>query len=248
MHRSAGLAVSADGPIEVGTNVAMNAPRPLGSVDVTCRIVAVIDESNRYGFAYRTLSVHPERREEAFAWFARIAARGSKSMQSVPAHPLARIVPFATDWLQDRAVRRCLAAIERIVRNWATHNGSSRAVLGVACAAAASRPLDHGQRDPDRDHSDPKARRTDTGNKKRRSNEHQKHGNPHDSSHDVSSVPLQRGLGGLTIQGPSVTLQSADRQVWRRAGRPLRTVVGENDLSGSECDDALQRLAGGFDE
>src|SRR6202163_2250923 len=61
MHRGAGLRVAADGPIAVGTNVAFSAPLPIGFVDGTCRIVVVVDETNRYGFAYGTLSVHPER-------------------------------------------------------------------------------------------------------------------------------------------------------------------------------------------
>ena len=118
MHRGAGLFVSTDGPIEVGTNVAMNAPLPLGSVDVTCRIVAVIDESDRYGFAYGTLSVHPERGEEAFVVVREDgSARVAVDAISSPAHPVARLVPFVADWLQDRAVRQYLAAIERIVRS-----------------------------------------------------------------------------------------------------------------------------------
>src|ERR1700676_4891558 len=66
MHRGAGLRVAADGPITIGTNVAFSAPLPIGFVDGTCRIVVVVDEPNRYGFAYGTLSVHPERGEEAF--------------------------------------------------------------------------------------------------------------------------------------------------------------------------------------
>jgi uncharacterized protein (UPF0548 family) len=116
MHRGAGLTVMADGPIDVGTNVAMNAPLPVGSVDVTCRIVAVIDEPDRCGFAYGTLSVHPERGEEAFVVVrADGGARVEVDAISRPAHPVARIVPFVSDWLQDRAVRRYLTAIERVV-------------------------------------------------------------------------------------------------------------------------------------
>jgi uncharacterized protein (UPF0548 family) len=116
MHRGAGLVVSADGPVEVGTNVAMNAPLPLGSVDVTCRIVAVIDEPDRRGFAYGTLSVHPERGEEAFVVIRENGrARIEVDAISSSAHPVGRFVPFAAEWLQDRAVRRYLAAIEHIV-------------------------------------------------------------------------------------------------------------------------------------
>ena len=41
---------------------------PLGPVTaiVPCRIVYVTDETDRFGFAYGTLSGHPERGEESF--------------------------------------------------------------------------------------------------------------------------------------------------------------------------------------
>jgi uncharacterized protein (UPF0548 family) len=119
MHRGAGLRVAADGPIAVGTNVAFSAPLPIGFVDGTCRIVAVVDEPNRYGFAYGTLSVHPERGEEAFVvsrdevGIVRLDIDGV----SRPTQPLVRLIlPFA-DHLQDRAVRRYLAAIRTLTRD-----------------------------------------------------------------------------------------------------------------------------------
>jgi uncharacterized protein (UPF0548 family) len=60
------LVLTADGPIAVGTNVAFSAPLPIGFVDGTCRIVAVVDDPDRYGFAYGTLTVYPETGEESF--------------------------------------------------------------------------------------------------------------------------------------------------------------------------------------
>ena len=66
VHRGAGLDVVTDGLLAVGTNVAMSAPLPVGHVDISCRIVAIVDERDRFGFAYGTLSVHPERGEESF--------------------------------------------------------------------------------------------------------------------------------------------------------------------------------------
>jgi len=119
MHRGAGLRVAADGPIAVGTNVAFSAPLPIGFVVGTCRIVVVVDEPNRYGFAYGTLSVHPERGEEAF-----VVSRddhGNVRLDIVgvsrPVQPLARLVPPFADHLQDRAVRRYLAAMRSIARD-----------------------------------------------------------------------------------------------------------------------------------
>ncbi len=119
MHRGAGLRVAADGPIAVGTNVAFSAPLPIGFVDGTCRIVLVVDEPNRYGFAYGTLSVHPERGEEAFV----VSRDGDGNVRldivgvSRTAHPLARLAPPLADHLQDRGVRRYLAAMRTLARD-----------------------------------------------------------------------------------------------------------------------------------
>jgi uncharacterized protein (UPF0548 family) len=55
-----------DTPIEVGENVAPVA-RHLGFYSLNaCRIVYVIDEPNRFGFAYGTLTEHAEIGEERF--------------------------------------------------------------------------------------------------------------------------------------------------------------------------------------
>jgi uncharacterized protein (UPF0548 family) len=115
MHRGAGLLVLADGPIAIGADVAMRAPLPVGYIDVTCRIVEVVDEPSRYGFAYGTLPVHPERGEEAFV----VTRDGGATRFDVhaisrPADPISRLLPFVTDRLQDRAVRRYLSSMEDI--------------------------------------------------------------------------------------------------------------------------------------
>jgi uncharacterized protein (UPF0548 family) len=113
MHRDAGLHVAADGPIAIGTNVAFSAPLPFGFVLGSCRIVDAVDEPNRYGFAYGTLPVHPERGEEAFL----VTREESGTVRfdvvgvSRPAHPLARLAPPLADCLQDAAIRRYLAAM-----------------------------------------------------------------------------------------------------------------------------------------
>jgi uncharacterized protein (UPF0548 family) len=64
---AAGIAiVPPDAPITVGTTVGVFVR--LGPVYVlaACRIVAVVDRSDRYGFAYGTLPAHPEEGEELF--------------------------------------------------------------------------------------------------------------------------------------------------------------------------------------
>ena len=115
IHRGAGLAVAADGGIEVGTNVALSAPVPIGFVDATCRIVAVVDEPGRFGFAYGTLRVHPEAGEESFV----VSCSGDTVEFDVvgisrPVQLLARAIPPLGNFLQDAAVRRYLAAMQRI--------------------------------------------------------------------------------------------------------------------------------------
>jgi uncharacterized protein (UPF0548 family) len=119
MHSSARLRVAADGPIAVGTNVAFSAPLPIGFIDGTCRIVAVADEPNRCGFAYGTLSVHPECGEEAFIVSRDAAGNVRLDIDAVsrPSQPLARIVPWLADSLQDHAVRRYLAAMRSLARD-----------------------------------------------------------------------------------------------------------------------------------
>jgi uncharacterized protein (UPF0548 family) len=119
MHRGAGLYIAADGPITVGTNVAFRASLPIGSVDGTCRIVVVVDEPNRYGFAYGTLSVHPERGEESF--IVRRDDDGNVRLDIVgvsrPALPLARLAGPLAQHIQDRAVRRYLAAMRTLAHD-----------------------------------------------------------------------------------------------------------------------------------
>jgi len=117
VHRGAGLTVETDGDLAVGTNVAMTAPLPIGFVDAVCRVVVTIDEVDRFGFAYGTLPVHPERGEESFIIRRRHGGiTFTVRALSQPVHPLARLVPPVADALQGRAVRRYLAAMAAAVR------------------------------------------------------------------------------------------------------------------------------------
>ena len=115
MHEHLGFTVRCDGPIAVGTNVAITAPLPVGYADVTCRIVAVVDEPDRSGFAYGTLSVHPEQGEEAFV-VSRIGTtvRFDVTAVSRHRHPLARLAAPVADRLQASAAKRYLQAMERL--------------------------------------------------------------------------------------------------------------------------------------
>jgi uncharacterized protein (UPF0548 family) len=116
VHRGAGLSVVSDGAIAVGTDVAMSAPLPVGFVDVTCRVVAVVDEPHRYGFAYGTLPVHPEAGEESFLVIRDDdGVRFDVQAVSAPRHPLGRLAPALADRLQNAAARRYLSAMVRLV-------------------------------------------------------------------------------------------------------------------------------------
>jgi uncharacterized protein (UPF0548 family) len=66
-HRGAGMTiVPADAPITEGTTVAvLTSVGPL-VVLASCRIVRVVDEDDRFGFAYGTLPAHAEEGEERF--------------------------------------------------------------------------------------------------------------------------------------------------------------------------------------
>lgn len=111
-HRGSGLLVAADGPLRAGTTVAMGAPLPLVWVEVTCRVVAVVDEADRFGFAYGTLPVHPECGEESFVVERRPdGAELVITADSRPAHVLARLAPPVAALLQSRATQRYLAAM-----------------------------------------------------------------------------------------------------------------------------------------
>lgn len=115
VHRHSGLDVLADGPVAVGTTVALAAPLPIGFATAACRVVAVLDEPGRSGFAYGTLPGHPERGEESF-----VAERDGALVRfvvvavSTPAHLLARLVPPVAHRLQDGAARRYLAAARQL--------------------------------------------------------------------------------------------------------------------------------------
>jgi uncharacterized protein (UPF0548 family) len=116
VHRGAGLVVATDGELVEGVTVVMSAPMPVGFVDLACRVVAVIDETDRFGFAYGTLPMHAERGEESF-----VISRTSEGAvfevraASSHAHPVTRALPAIGDRLQDAAVKRYLVAMQRAV-------------------------------------------------------------------------------------------------------------------------------------
>jgi uncharacterized protein (UPF0548 family) len=113
VHEGAGLVVQAAGPPTLDRVVAMAAPLPVGWVEVVCRVVDVVDEPDRFGFTYGTLSIHPEQGEESFTVVR--AHDGTIVFEIVaasrPRHFLARAVPPVAHRLQMAATNRYLAAM-----------------------------------------------------------------------------------------------------------------------------------------
>ena len=67
VHLRAGIDVSASGPAAAaGTDVMLRAWVGPFRIGAPCRVVYVIDQPGRCGFAYGTLAGHPESGEEAF--------------------------------------------------------------------------------------------------------------------------------------------------------------------------------------
>jgi len=116
VHRGAGLDVCAEAPAAVGVHVAMCARVAGVFVEITCRVISVIDEPDRWGFAYGTLPVHPERGEEAFV----VSRSGdgvvtfSVDAVSEPIEWLASLVRPLADRLQLAATDRYLRAMTRL--------------------------------------------------------------------------------------------------------------------------------------
>ena len=100
--------------LEVGDTVVMRVP--LWPRDVPCRVVYVLDEPRRAGFAYGTLPGHPESGEEAFL----IEHRDDDSVVlrirafSMPATWLFRVAYPAVLLMQELYTRRYLRALRAV--------------------------------------------------------------------------------------------------------------------------------------
>jgi uncharacterized protein (UPF0548 family) len=114
MHRGAGLTVHAsDARVTEGTVAVVRlGVGPLG-VDAPVRVVHVVDEPARQGFAYGTLRGHPECGEESFV--AELAADGTVRLTitafSRPATVGARLGGPLTRAVQRRVTERYLRAV-----------------------------------------------------------------------------------------------------------------------------------------
>jgi len=113
-HRRAGLTlVPHNPPIRQGETVVVAVTLPGISAVAACRIVYVVDEADRFGFAYGTLPAHPERGEESF--LVQRDAEGTirfvVTAFSRPRHPLARLGSRIARQIQLGVTRRYLKGL-----------------------------------------------------------------------------------------------------------------------------------------
>jgi len=111
-QRGAGMSVYPADPVREGATFVIVFRLPVGFVTAAGRVVYVIDEPDRRGFAYGTLPGHPEQGEEAFivsrrdgvVWF-------ELSAFSRPRHPLAVLGRPASRRMQHRATAGYIAGL-----------------------------------------------------------------------------------------------------------------------------------------
>lgn len=118
MHRRSGLTVAADGPAEVGRTVVLGLGFGLSLV-IPCRVIYVVDDSTRRGFAYGTLPDHPEQGEEAFMvredddgsiWFEITAFSRPGALLVRWVGPVARAIQGLATTRYERAMASAVAA------------------------------------------------------------------------------------------------------------------------------------------
>jgi uncharacterized protein (UPF0548 family) len=118
-HRIRGVRVfPADAEVRTGVTVVVSLGLPVLALAAPCRIVGVVDEPGRWGFAYGTLPDHPEQGEEAFC--VSQSAGGSVQFDitafSRPGSALVRLAGPIGRSAQSRGAKGYLAALQRFVQ------------------------------------------------------------------------------------------------------------------------------------
>ena len=115
-QRGAGLRIQADGPASTpGTVVLMTAGLRRLGLDIPCRVVWVVDEPDRRGFAYGTLPRHPESGEESFVVSLRPDGEVVYELRafSRPGTRLSRLGGRVSGQVQTLALDRYVVAVRR---------------------------------------------------------------------------------------------------------------------------------------
>ena len=119
-HRLPGVRVFADSDvIRPGAQVVVTLGPPTVALAAPCRVVGVVDEPDRWGFAYGTLPGHPEQGEEAFvvSLCAEEVVRFEITAFSRPADALVRLSGPVGRFVQLRTTKAYLGALRRFVRS-----------------------------------------------------------------------------------------------------------------------------------
>jgi len=115
-QRGAGLRIQAGGPASTpGTVVLMTAGLRRAGLDIPCRVVWVVDEPDRRGFAYGTLPGHPESGEESFVVALRPDGQVVYELRAFSrlATRLSRLGAPVSHRVQTLALDRYVAAVRR---------------------------------------------------------------------------------------------------------------------------------------
>jgi uncharacterized protein (UPF0548 family) len=115
-HRAAGVTVEpSNAALVPGQTVSLSIPILFVSMTATCRIVAAVNEPNRFGFTYATLPHHPEEGEESFLIERRPDGSSSYTITAVsrPAMFCTRLVPPLSRWLQSRIANKYLHGVSQ---------------------------------------------------------------------------------------------------------------------------------------
>jgi uncharacterized protein (UPF0548 family) len=119
VHRRAGLQVAASSP-QVHQDALVEMRLGIGPVAmrIPCRVIYVVDEPERRGFAYGTLPGHPESGEELFLLHRRRDDQVEFTIKafSRPASLPTRVGGPVARWVQDAMTRRYLAAADQLAR------------------------------------------------------------------------------------------------------------------------------------
>ena len=116
-HEQAGLTVAASSRrVEEGTVVLLHLGVGALALRAPCRVVYVVDEPRRRGFAYGTLPGHPESGEELFLLEQRDDERIGFTITafSKPVSAFAKLGGPFTRWVQQAMTTRYLRALDRL--------------------------------------------------------------------------------------------------------------------------------------
>jgi uncharacterized protein (UPF0548 family) len=118
-HEAAGIHIfPRDQPVSLGATILVVISLGPAQMVAPCRIVRVIDELDKFGFAFGSLPGHPERGEEAFVVERRTNGTFFNIIAfSRSADPLVRLAGPIGRAIQLAITRRCVSALARYAQS-----------------------------------------------------------------------------------------------------------------------------------